>query len=181
MITGNRIILRAWERSDLEAFTRWFNDPEITIYLGNSHPCMSFDQEQRFYENSIDEKHRYCITLKEDGRLIGNCSLIHMNTKDRSAEVGIVIGEKNSWSQGYGREALGLLLEIGFEGLGLNRIFLRHMDFNERGHRCYLAAGFVDEGRFRQDTFVRGEFHDTVLMSVLAEEYFARKRAKEAA
>jgi len=58
MITGNRIILRAWERSDLEAFTRWFNDPEITIYLGNSHPCMSFDQEQRFYENSIDEKHR---------------------------------------------------------------------------------------------------------------------------
>lgn len=181
MITGDRIILRAWERSDLAAFTRWFNDPDVTIYLGNSHPCMSFDQEQRFYDNTLDDKHRYCITLKESGRLIGNCSLLHLNAKDRCAEVGIVIGEKDCWSQGYGREALGLLLEIGFEGLGLNRIALRLVDFNERGHRCYLAAGFVDEGRLRKDTFARGTFHDTLLMSVLAEEYFARKRSKEGA
>jgi RimJ/RimL family protein N-acetyltransferase len=72
---------------------------------------------------------------------------------------------------------LGLLLEIAFEGLGLNRVMLRHVDFNERGHRCYLAAGFVEEGRLRQANFVCGEYHDDVIMSVLAHEYFARKEA----
>ncbi len=70
---------------------------------------------------------------------------------------------------------MALLLEIGFEGMGLHRIYLRHVHSNKRGHRCYLAAGFREEGRLRQATFIRGEFHDDVLMSVLAEEYFTRK------
>lgn len=109
--------------------------------------------------------------------LIGNCAFRRLDTKNRSAEVGIVIGEKEYWGQEYGREALGLLLEIGFEGLGLNRISLWHIDFNERGHRCYLAAGFREEGRLRQAVFVKGEFRDTVIMSVLAEEYFRSKAA----
>lgn len=176
MIIGERIILRAWERSDLEAFTRWFNDPEVTVYLGNAYPALSHDQEERYYQNSIDEKYRYCIVLKEGNVLIGNCAFHKIESKERSAEVGIVIGEKAYWGQGYGREALKLLLEIGFEGLGLNRIWLRYLDFNARGHRCYLAAGFVEEGRLRQADFVRGQFRDVVIMSVLAEEYLARKR-----
>jgi RimJ/RimL family protein N-acetyltransferase len=177
MITGEKIILRAWEHSDLETFNRWFNDPEVTIYLGTTYPFISRDQEERFYQNTLEDKHRYCIVTKDEGVLIGNCSFHGINEKNRSAEVGIVIGEKAYWSHGYGREALKLLLQIGFEGLGLHRIHLRHIDFNTRGHRCYLAAGFIEEGRMRGSTFCDGAFHDDVLMSVLAEEYFARKRS----
>jgi len=176
MISGKRIILRAWERSDLDTFMKWFNDPEVTIYLGNAYPSMSRGQEERFFEEGISEKDRYCIVTKDEGVLIGNCAFHHIDTKNRSTEIGIVIGEKAYWNRGYGREALGLLLEIAFEGLGLNRVMLRHVDFNERGHRCYLAAGFVEEGRLRQANFGRGEFRDDILMSVLAQEYFARKK-----
>lgn len=41
MITSERIVLCAWERSDLETFTRWFNNPEATVYLGNAYPALS--------------------------------------------------------------------------------------------------------------------------------------------
>ncbi len=177
MIRGKRIILRAWERSDLDAFMRWFNDPEVTIYLGNAYPSLSRGQEERFFEEGIGDPYRYCIVTQDEGVFIGNCAFHHLDHKNRSAEIGIVIGEKVYWNRGYGREALGLLLEIAFEGLGLNRVMLRHVDFNERGHRCYLAAGFVEEGRLRQANFVCGEYHDDVIMSVLAHEYFARKEA----
>ncbi|HHX65401.1 MAG TPA: GNAT family N-acetyltransferase [Chloroflexi bacterium] len=176
MFVGERITLRAWERSDLETFVRWFNDPEITIYLGDAYPMLSSEQELRFYERGIDDKHRYAIVERERDTLIGNCSLFDLDQKNRSAEVGIVIGEKAYWGRGYGREALGMLQEIAFEGLGLNRLYLRHVDFNERGHRAYLAAGFQVEGRLRQASFIKGRYHDDLIMSVLAEEYFSRKQ-----
>jgi RimJ/RimL family protein N-acetyltransferase len=177
MISGERIVLRAWEKADIDAFMRWFNDPEVTTYLGNSHPCLSREQEERFFDEEISNRYRYCIVTRDEGVLIGNCALMDIDHKNRSAEVGIVIGEKDYWNRGYGREALGLVLDIAFEGLGLNRVRLRHVDFNARGHRCYLAAGFVEEGRLRQANFVGGEFHDDIIMAVLAEDYFARKKA----
>lgn len=180
MIYGQRIYLRAWERSDLEAFTRWFNDPEVTVNLGDAYPALSSIQEERFFEQAITEKHHYAIVLREGDKLIGNCALRPTNNRNRSAELGIVIGEKDYWNQRYGREAVALLLEVAFEGLGLNRVELRYFDFNERGRRAYEAAGFVEEGRLRCSQFIAGEFHDTVIMSVLAHEYWARKRGAAA-
>jgi diamine N-acetyltransferase len=177
MIHGKRIYLRAWERSDLVAFTRWFNDPEVTVNLGDAYPALSSIQEERFFEQAITEKHHYAIVLREGDLLIGNCSFHHLDLHNRSAELGIVIGEKAYWNQGYGREAVGMMLEIGFEGLGMNRIELRYYDFNARGRRAYEAAGFVEEGHLRCSHYVAGAFHDMVIMSVLADEYWARKRA----
>ena len=118
MISGERIVLRAWERSDLETFTRWFNDPEITISWGNAFPALSLAQQERFYESTLEEKHRYSIVTKDDPILIGNCAFDSIDSRNRSAEVGLLIGEKAYWDQGYGQEALALLLEIGFEGMG---------------------------------------------------------------
>lgn len=176
MITGKRIYLRAWERSDLEAFTRWFNDPEVTVNLGDAYPALSSIQEERFFEQAMTEKHHYAIVLRDGDLLIGNCGFGRVDEHNRSAELGIVIGEKSYWNLGYGREAVAMLLEIGFEGLGLNRVQLRYFDFNARGRRAYEAAGFVEEGRLRRSHYVAGAFHDMVIMSVLAEEYWARKR-----
>ncbi len=181
MITGERIILRAWERADLDTFWRWFNDAEITaMVMGNSFPSLTRDQEARFFDEGVDEPYRWSIVTRAEGRLIGNCDLHGISWEHRCAEVGIVIGEKDCWSQGYGREALGLLLKIGFVGMGLNRVWLRHVDVNERAHRSYLAAGFRDEGRFRQANYLAGAYHDDVIMSVLADEY-AQRQAQLAA
>ncbi len=176
MIEGERIILRAWDREDLPTFTRWQNDPEVTIFVGRPFPATSLEQQTRFYERTIDEgAYRYAIVVKESGELIGTCSFYKRDERNRSVEVGIIIGEKAYWSRGYGREALKLMLKIGFEGLGMNRIWLRHVDFNGRGHAAYSAAGFREEVRMRQSVWVNGALRDDVFMSVLAEEYWARR------
>ncbi len=180
MIYGKRIYLRAWEPSDVAFFYRWFNDPEIGANLGNAYPAWSMADEQRILDNPREHAQRYSIVLKDGDRLIGNCDLHGIDLKNRSAEVGIVIGDKDYWDKGYGREAIGLLLQIGFDGLGLERIGLWHVDMNERGHRCYLAAGFVVEGRMRRASYIQGQHHDNVLMSVLADEYRARKHTRGA-
>ncbi len=175
MIVGKRITLRAWEKSDLETFTRWFNDPEVTIYLGNAYPSLSLSEEEKYLAENSSRPYTYSIMLNDGGRTIGNCDLHEIDMRDRTAELGIVIGEKEYWSQGYGREAIGMLLEIGFEHIGLNRIGLYLVSINTRGYKCYLASGFKEEGRLRQNSYIQGSFHDDIVMSVLAEEYRARK------
>lgn len=177
MIAGKRITLRAWEMDDLEVFTRWFNDPDVTIFLGNAYPSLSRSQEKKYIEENLNRPYTYSIVLNASGAAIGNCDLHNLDWQDRSAELGIVIGEKDYWNQGYGREAIGMLLEIGFDGLGLHRIELYLVDLNQRGYRCYLAAGFKEEGRLRKKSYIRGAFHDDIVMSILAEEYRARTPA----
>ena len=177
MVAGKRVLLRPWQRSDIESFLRWFNDPEVTVYLSDPYPHLSREQEEAFYEQATKDKNCYCIVTKDGGKLIGNCSFNELDLKHRSAMVGIVIGEKEYWGRGYGREALELLLEIGFDGYGLHRIALGCGAFNERGLRCYAAAGFVEEGRRRDAWLIKGVFHDLVLMSILEDEYRQRRSA----
>jgi len=176
MISGSRINLRPWRKEDIDLFIKWFNDPEVTIYIGNAFPNLTREAEEHLYEEHGKEKDRtmYVIELKDTGQAIGNCSLFDIDLKNRSGEIGIVIGEKDYWSKGYGREAINLLLQVGFDGYGLNRIQLRYGDFNRRGENCYRAVGFKEEGRLRQAWYVKGEYYDEVMTSILASEYRER-------
>jgi RimJ/RimL family protein N-acetyltransferase len=177
MIQGKRIQLRPWCREDIDLFLDWFNDPEVTQYLGNAYPNVTREDEESFYDQGAKDKYRYGIETLGDGRLIGNCELGQVNLVHRSAMIGIVIGDKECWNQGYGREAIGLLLEIGFDGLNLHRIWLEYGAFNARGERCYRALGFREEGRRRDAWYVRGTYHDLVMMGILEQEYRERQQA----
>jgi diamine N-acetyltransferase len=88
-----------------------------------------------------------------------------------AAEFGIVIGDKSYWNQGYGTEAVRLLVRFGFHTLNLNRIFLRVYETNPRAIRAYEKAGFTSEGRERQAEFRNGKYIDVLRMSILRAEF----------
>ncbi len=177
MIYSERIRLRRNEPSDLPYFVAWLNDPEVTRYLSHMNLPASSANEQQWYESMLKlprEEQPFAIEIRgpaDSWRLIGNCSFMDINHIARSAEVGIFIGDKSCWNQGYGTETMRLLLQIGFETLNLNRIFLRVDQANRGGIRAYEKAGFVHEGRLRQAAFRDGEYHDMLLMSVLRSEW----------
>lgn len=82
-----------------------------------------------------------------------------------------MIGEKDYWDQGYGTEAMQLILHHGFNTLNLNSITLRVYENNPRAIRSYEKTGFVLDGRIRQSQFADGKYLDTLFMSVLREEW----------
>src|SRR3990172_10507484 len=82
-----------------------------------------------------------------------------------SAELGIVIGERDSWGLGYGRGAVAILVAFGCERLGLARIVLRTFPDNERAHRAFAAVGFRVVGERRQFSLDRGS-HSTLEMAL---------------
>jgi len=178
MIEGTKINLRAIEDADAELFHRWFNDPDVAYFSGaNRFPAPSLAQERAYVQSVQDDKNarHYTITLK-DGTAIGNCALRSIDWISRSSELGITIGEKAYWGQGYGGEAVELLLRIAFSGLNLHKVWLGCFAFNERGLRAYRRVGFVEEGRLRDEKYVDGRYHDLILMAMLEDEWHERQQ-----
>jgi len=179
MIYGKRIRLRAPERVDIPLFVKWLNDPEVRRGLARYLP-ISTAEEENWFEGMLGRpvvEQPLTIEVQPEGswRAIGNIAFFNIDWRVRSAEVGILIGEKEFWNQGYGTETMRLFLKHGFETLNLNRIFLVVYENNPRAIRAYEKAGFVLEGRQRQALYMDGEYSDVLMMSVLVEDFDSPK------
>lgn len=174
MIFGERVRLRAIERSDLPNFIRWFNDPEVRQYLLRYEPVSTEDEERWFEDIQKRENDRvYAIEalIREEWIHIGTIGLHGIRWKDRCAALGIAIGEKAYWNQGYGTDAIRALLRFAFEEMNLHRVELEVLDFNLRARRCYEKVGFRYEGARRQACFKGGAYHDLLIMGILRDEF----------
>jgi len=183
MIYGDRIRLAAVEREDLPLFVSWLNDPEVRHGLAMYLP-ISMAQEEKWFEKLLErppDTQPLCIEARDGEKWvkIGNMGFFDFDQHARSAEVGIMIGNKEYWNQGYGTEAISLLLRHGFDTLNLNRIMLRVYEDNPRAIRCYEKAGFVHEGRLRDARYVEGTYKDILILSVLKAEWVELKQSKD--
>jgi diamine N-acetyltransferase len=103
--------------------------------------------------------------------------LFHVNRLEGHAQMAIKILDPRYVGQGYGREAIGLLLEWAFHLQNLRRIYLDVLSSNERAIRAYQACGFVIEGRMREHAHHRGTYQDLVMMGILRSEWNAARES----
>ena len=104
MIYGEKTRLRRIEREDVPTFVRWFSDPEVRKFLLVNSP-ISHAQEEKWFERKLadDDSELFAIETL-DGTHIGNIELFHFHHIHRQAELGVVLGEKTYWGQGYGSD-----------------------------------------------------------------------------
>jgi RimJ/RimL family protein N-acetyltransferase len=180
MLKGQRLTLRAIERDDLPRYVTWLNDPEVTDHL-KAHLPFNLDDETDWYEAQRRDPtmQNFAIVLRAENVHIGSIGLMKINQREQNAELGIMIGDKKQWGQGYGREAIKLLLPFGFANLNLHRIYLRVDATHPAAIRCYTNCGFVEEGRLRDAVFRQGRFEDQLIMSILRPEYFQSNKVAE--
>jgi RimJ/RimL family protein N-acetyltransferase len=173
MTVGDKVRLRPLEREDLPRCVEWFSDPEVRRHLTVYLP-FSMAQEERWFENLLDRLERQEMVLMaietSEGVHIGNLGLHAIDWKNRSAELGITIGDKTYWGQGCGTDSIRTLLRLGFEEMNLHRIFLRVDVDNARAIRCYEKVGFRREGTSRDAVFRDGRYYDQYVMSILESE-----------
>ncbi len=183
-IDGHQVALRKFRRDDIPVIHGWVNDPKIIRFLSWGIFPQTLRETERFVEAQMsgqDPLNRaLIISLREGEQCIGTTGCHNIDWRNRSAELGIVIGKPEYLGKGYGTEATELVLGFSFNELNLHRVYLHVFDFNLRAIGSYRKCGFVEEGRLR-DAFSRaGNYHDIVVMGILEEEYRARKsRAKE--
>lgn len=172
-LVGEHIYLSPRNINEVEKYTEWLNDFEITDYIGASTKIINLDNEKVYLAKNnepINNEYNFAIVTKEDDKLIGSCGIIDIDFINRRGTLGIFIGDKEKQNKGYGTETIKLLLDYGFNYLNLYNINLGLMEFNERAMACYQKCGFKEYGRRRKCNFVNGKYYDTIYMDILAEE-----------
>jgi diamine N-acetyltransferase len=185
MILGERVRLRRVEREDLGRFVSWLNETDVRRQLALVYP-VGMSQELGWFEAQLRAEpavQPFAIEVRSQAPSeagpdpawthVGGTGFHTVDWPNRTAEMGIVIGSRQHWRQGYGTDATRTLVGWGFRELNLNRVWLRVFEDNAGAIRCYEKTGFRVEGRLRQDRFREGRYLDTLVMGVLRDEFVA--------
>lgn len=171
-LEGKTVYLRPPEKSDVLRFTRWMNDLEVSRYLVVRTPMSTISEEEWVEKQAKEDNSMNLVIVLKDGDIpIGNLGLHGIRSFDHNASLGIMIGEKSYWSNGYGSEAIKLLLAHAFNFLNLHKVSLCVLASNKRAQKAYKKCGFKVNGVEPEEVFVDGKYEDMILMSVLRKDF----------
>ncbi|HET7658682.1 MAG TPA: GNAT family protein [Bacillales bacterium] len=181
LIKGKKVELRPVSLEDFKKTYDWRNDEETAMLSAGSYlfqyshvPKEKIEEEYDKDIKKLDKRERgefSIYTLEEEPNYIGSIGYRQLDIVSRRCTIGIGIGEKGYWNQGYGSDSVQTLVRYLFQTMNLNRIQLDTWSGNERAIRSYEKCGFVIEGRLRKNAFVDGKYHDTIIMGLLKEEF----------
>jgi RimJ/RimL family protein N-acetyltransferase len=141
------------------------------------HPFSARDAE-RYVRIRLGQMRRgrgvaLCLRTRAEGVF---CGLVELRAIDREhalAELSFWLSA-DAWGLGYMSEAIGAVLRLAFQGLGLNRIYAYHMVRNPASERVLARHGFRVEGVLQQRVRKWGVFEDVVLQALLKPDWLAR-------
>ena len=174
-IQGEGIYLRAPTERDLEGdWYRWLNDSEVTYFQDKGYFANTLEKQTQYY-NSIKDSDSDVVLAIADAkthRHIGSVGLHRINWIHRSAVLGIVIGEKESWGKGFGKQAWRLITQYGIETLNMNKITATTLAGNDRSLACALASGYEIEGTQKEQMYRHGRYHDLIHVGITSTAWF---------
>ena len=173
-LKGERIFLGPLSKKlDLKTYASWLNDPETTLYMGSGKFPSTVEGLKKYidlYNNSRDGMLLGIFTIK-NSRHIGNISLHMIDWRSRNGEIGIVIGEKKAWGQGYSTEAIKLVVWHAFNKLNLHKLYAGMIDGNEPSWRAFKSCGFKKEGLLEEHFYLNGKYLDCFRVGLLKKDF----------
>jgi RimJ/RimL family protein N-acetyltransferase len=173
MIKGNHIILRDKSINDVQDDYKWETDPELAMLDATVPVKLPFNRYKVDYAEEIRNPYfascRFAIDTL-DGKHIGNCAYYHISERAGETELGIMIGDKKYWNQGYGVDVVSTLVAYIFEHTALKRVYLKTLATNYRAQTCFRKAGFKPYVRLVRDGY------DFLFMEIYRREWLLRNK-----
>jgi ribosomal-protein-alanine N-acetyltransferase len=154
MNNGKRIIIRHKRMSDAKEDYAWQTDPELAKLDAALILNVSYQQflSEYTFELCYPSSNRIEFAIETlSGEHIGNCVYYNVNVVEAKAELGIMIGNRQYWNNGYGVEAIESLLDHIFNRVKLDRVYLTTLDWNIRAQKCFQKCGFSPCGEVQRD------------------------------
>jgi RimJ/RimL family protein N-acetyltransferase len=137
-----------------------------------SLPFLEQEREQWYMATqNTSSRLWFAVVSSEENTLIAETGFQRYDSHWRTADLTLIVGNKQFQGDGYGTEILHEVLNYGFGVLNLHRIAVGIVGFNARALGFYKNAGFVEEGRQREGYYYDHEYHDFVMMSLLESEF----------
>jgi RimJ/RimL family protein N-acetyltransferase len=180
-ITTQRLVIRALEDRDAEDLVLWCGAREVAeMTLRIPHPY-TLEDARNFLSNMVAPGYEsgaaraMGVTLRDTGELIGVVGL-DLDQAHQRAELGYWIAVPH-WGRGYATEAARAMLALGFDVLGLNRIYASHFPRNPASGRVLEKIGMKREGMLRRHVRKWDHYEDLVYFAILRDDFKARPPA----
>lgn len=166
-LVGRKVTLARFDEEEItDDYLGWLNDPVVTRY-----------SNQRFRKHDRESSKRYLASFRgtpnlfvsvrrtADGAAIGTMTA-YVSPQHGTADVGILIGDRPVWGQGYGQDAWDTLTDFLARQPDMRKITCGTLDCNKAMIRLAERSGMEPDGRRRAHELVDGQPHDIL--------YFAR-------
>lgn len=176
-LRGEKTVLREKRITDAPDDYSWRTDEELAKLDAANPLKMAYDDFLKHSQEELDRPNKRSMRFGIDdlyGRHIGNCMIYDINERRGSAELGIMIGDREYWSKGYGSDTVDMLLDYLFTNTRMRRVYLHTLTWNGRAQRAFGKSGF------RPVRDVRRHGYDFLLMEIYRKDW-ERLRGQAAA
>jgi RimJ/RimL family protein N-acetyltransferase len=176
-LSSARLSLRELRPTDVDGLLQVYGDPEAVRHLSftprTRQQCAAI-VEAAMTDSEQKGRGVYMLAVARQEELVGAARLA-VDERPHSAQIGFAL-RPDLWGQGFGSELVQLLLRLGFAELGLKRMWGARSPENQASARVMLRAGMVEEGRIRRHLWTRDAWRDSIVHSILNDEWTPRTR-----
>ena len=165
---GEKVRIREKRVEDIRNEYSWRVDPELSRLDATRPMTMSYEDFFRYSKEEMQFPNYRSKRLAVEtlgGVHIGNIMYYDLNMQNSQAELGIMIGDKDYWSSGYGTDTVNTLLRHLFTTLELDRVYLHTLSWNYRAQASFAKSGF------KLVRNVKRGGQDFILMEVLRSDW----------
>lgn len=175
-IETERLLLRPFTRGDVDAVYAYRQRDDVARYLFDgpmSHESVAEVVQLRVGQYEFvneGDKIFLAVEIRQTQQVVGEISLIVRDVPSRQAEIGYIF-HPEVHGRGYATEAARMLLQMGFEGIGMHRIYARCAVANTDSWRVMERLGMRREAHFREHSFVKGAWDEEFVYAILDAEW----------
>ncbi|MFX1513072.1 MAG: GNAT family N-acetyltransferase [Promethearchaeota archaeon] len=179
MYEGKLTRLRRLETKDASFIFPHWNNYELRQYLPTPLPSSQEDLINFIKTVNDDFGKRkgftFGIEAISNNTLFGLVNLVNISWLSRNSEITLFsIFDPEYLGQGYGFDAILVLLDFAFSILDMHNVYLWVTSYNERAINFYEKIGFRKQGKIREIAFRNGKRYDVVIMDILKPEYLEK-------
>ncbi len=155
---------------DLSTYETWLNDQETTLFMGSGKFPVTIGELKSYIDayNKSKDGILLGIFVKKSSRHIGNITLLSIDWRNRHAEVGIIIGDKEARGKGYAAEAIRLVVAHAFDRLNLHKLYAGMIEGNDASRFAFKKVGFKEEAVLKEHFYHKGRYLDCYRLGLIA-------------
>lgn len=177
---GAVVVLRAYEPEDWEQETQYEENSADQRSGWKAWPPRSRHAHQAWCREAAEDKpegdavqFRLAIARRTDRLAVGAINVHDVDVTNGTFMYGVAVGERYQ-GNGYGAEAVLLVMRYMFDERRFQKCEAGVYDFNDASLALHRRLGFLEEGRLRRHVFSGGRYHDEIRFGMTAEEFRER-------
>jgi len=168
-ISGDKIKLRLFQIDDItKKYVGWLNDIEVVKYSNQRFKQHTIQTCKDYFKLFVGSTNIFLAIIHSDGDNMIGTMTTYININHKSADIGILIGDRNYWGKGIGRDSWKIQLDLLLENTELRKVTGGTLACNIGMLKIMKEAGMQEDGCRKKQELVEDKEEDIL--------YFAKYR-----